>query len=126
MKNRINMFLMLGILAFGGFIAYSGMQPNIVVANPPPVYRFTDIPKSVSVLNLDLNKETLTLEGTADMKVNIQKKDSIRTIVKWKTRTVEKPVVSDNRTAPFLIKRVVPNNKINIPNTNDLYEIRMN
>lgn len=115
MKNRINFLLMLGILAFGGFIAYTGMQPNIVVANAPPIYRFTDIPKQTSVLNLDLNSETLTLEGTADMKVNIQKKDSIRTIVKWKTRTVEKPVVLDNRTAPFLIKRIVPNNKIKIP-----------
>lgn len=126
MKNRINFLLMLGILAFGGFVAYTGMQPNIIVANAPPIYRFTDVPKEKSVLNLDLNTETLTLEGTADMVVNVQRKDSIRTITKWKTRTVEKLVVLDNRTAPFLIKPIVRNNKINIPEAEPLKEIRLN
>lgn len=126
MKNRINFLLMLGILAFGGFVAYTGMQPNIIVANAPPIYRFTDVPKEKSVLNLDLNTETLTLEGTADVVVNVQRKDSVRTITKWKTRTVEKLVVLDNRTAPFLIKPIVRNNKINIPEVEPLKEIRLN
>lgn len=126
MKNRINFLLMLGILAFGGFVAYTGMQPNIIVANAPPIYRFTDIPKEKSVLNLDLNTETLMLEGTADVVVNVQRKDSVRTITKWKTRTVEKLVVLDNRTAPFLIKPIVRNNKINIPEAEPLKEIRLN
>lgn len=126
MKNRINFLLMLGILAFGGFVAYTGMQPNIIVANAPPIYRFTDVPKEKSVLNLDLNTETLTLEGTADVVVNVQRKDSVRTITKWKTRTVEKLVVLDNRTAPFLIKPIVRNNKINIPEAEPLKEIRLN
>lgn len=126
MKNRINFLLMLGILAFGGFVAYTGMQPNIIVANAPPIYRFTDVPKEKSVLNLDLNTETLTLEGTADVVVNVQRKDSVRTITKWKTRTVEKLVVLDNRTAPFLIKPIVRNNKIEIPEAEPLKEIRLN
>lgn len=126
MKNRINFLLMLGILVFGGFVAYTGMQPNIIVANAPPIYRFTDVPKEKSVLNLDLNTETLTLEGTADVVVNVQRKDSVRTITKWKTRTVEKLVVLDNRTAPFLIKPIVRNNKINIPEAEPLKEIRLN
>lgn len=126
MKNRINFLLMLGILAFGGFVAYTGMQPNIIVANAPPIYRFTDVPKEKSVLNLDLNTETLTLEGTADMVVNVQRKDSIRTITKWKTRTVEKLVVLDNRTAPFLIKPLVWENKMNIPEMEPLKEIPLN
>ena len=126
MKNRINFLLMLGILAFGGFVAYTGMQPNVIVANAPPIYRFTDVPKEKSVLNLDLNTETLTLEGTADVVVNVQRKDSVRTITKWKTRTVEKLVVLDNRTAPFLIKPIVRNNKINIPEAEPLKEIRLN
>lgn len=126
MKNRINFLLMLGILAFGGFVAYTGMQPNIIVANAPPIYRFTDAPKEKSVLNLDLNTETLTLEGTADVVVNVQRKDSIRTITKWKTRTVEKLVVLDNRTAPFLIKPLVWENKMNIPEMEPLKEIPLN
>lgn len=126
MKNRINFLLMLGILAFGGFVAYTGMQPNIIVANAPPIYRFTDVPKEKSVLNLDLNTETLTLEGTADVVVNVQRKDSIRTITKWKTRTVEKLVVLDNRTAPFLIKPLVWENKMNIPEMEPLKEIPLN
>lgn len=126
MKNRINFLLMLGILAFGGFVAYTGMQPNIIVANAPPIYRFTDVPKEKSVLNLDLNTETLTLEGTTDVVVNVQRKDSIRTITKWKTRTVEKLVVLDNRTAPFLIKPLVWENKMNIPEMEPLKEIPLN
>lgn len=126
MKNRINFLLMLGILAFGGFVAYTGMQPNVIVANAPPIYRFTDIPKEKSVLNLDLNTETLTLEGTADVVVNVQRKDSVRTITKWKTRTVEKLVVLDNRTAPFLIKPLVWENKMNIPEMEPLKEIPLN
>lgn len=126
MKNRINFLLMLGILAFGGFVAYTGMQPNIIVANAPPIYRFTDVPKEKSVLNLDLNTETLTLEGTADVVVNVQRKDSVRTITKWKTRTVEKLVVLDNRTAPFLIKPLVWENKMNIPEMEPLKEIPLN
>lgn len=126
MKKRLNMFLMLGILAFGGFIAYSGMQPTTVIANPPPIIRFTDVAENKSVLNLNLNNETLTLEGTANVEVNIQKKDSIRTVTKWKTRVVEKLVVLDNRTAPFLIKPLVLDNKIPIPEHDDIYNISKN
>lgn len=126
MKNRINVLLMLSIIAFGGFIAYSGMQPMTVMADPPPIYRFTDIPKEKSVISLDLNTNTFALEGTADIEINVQQKDSVRTITKWKNRIVEKLVVLDNRTAPFLIKPLVRNNKIEIPEVSKLTEISVN
>lgn len=115
---------MLGILAFGGYIAYSGTQPNIVVADPPPIYRFIDVPKEVSVINLDLNKETLTVEGPADVEVNIQKQDpEVRTITKWKERIVEKPVVVDNRPMPHDVKPFVRQSIIPIPEVSNLNEL---
>ena len=107
MKYRFNTLLMLCIISFGGYIAYSGMQPVTVYADPPPIIRFTDVPKQTSVINLDLNTSALTVEGTADVEVNVtQKEPEVRTITKWKIKEkiIEKPVVRDVRSAPFLIK----------------------
>lgn len=127
MKNRINALLMLGIIAFGGYIAYTGAQPTIVVADPPPMIRFTDIPKEKSVINLNLFDETLTVEGTADVEVNIQKtvkEPEVRTITKWKVKEkiVEKPIMIDNRSEPHLLKMKCPN-RIPIPKVSDLNEL---
>ena len=118
MKNRINALLMLGIISFGGYIAYSGMQPVTIYADSPPIIHFTDIPKETSVINLDLNTSALTVEGTADVEVNVtQKEPEVRTITKWKIKEkiIEKPVVRDVRSAPFLIK-MDKSNKFFIPN----------
>lgn len=118
MKHRINALLMLGIICFGGYVAYSGMQPTVVFADPPPMIRFTDIPKESSVINLDLNTNALTVEGTADVEVNVtQKEPEVRTITKWKVKEkiVEK-VVKDNRPFPGDVKSVVrPKSIIPIP-----------
>ena len=117
MKNRFNTLLMLCIMSFGGYIAYSGMQPVTVYADPPPIIRFTDVPKQTSVINLDLNTSALTVEGTADVEVNVTQKDpEVRTITKWKIKEkiIEKPVVRDVRSAPFLIK-MEKSNKFFIP-----------
>lgn len=118
MKNRINALLMLGIISFGGYVAYSGMQPTVVFADPPPIIRFTDVPKESSVINLDLNTNALTVEGTADVEVNVtQKEPEVRTITKWKIKEkiVEKPVVKDNRPFPDDVKPFVRENTIIIP-----------
>ena len=114
MKNRINALLMLSIMAFGGYIAYSGMQPTTIYADPPPIIRFTDVPKEKSVINLDLNTNTLTMEGTADVEVNVTQPE-VRTIVKWKEKIVEKPVVLDNRPFPEDVKPFVRRSVIPIP-----------
>lgn len=117
MKNRFNTLLMLCIMSFGGYIAYSGMQPVTVYADPPQIIRFTDVPKQTSVINLDLNTSALTVEGTADVEVNVtQKEPEVRTITKWKIKEkiIEKPVVRDVRSAPFLIK-MDKSNKFFIP-----------
>lgn len=124
MKNRINALLMLGIISFGGYIAYSGMQPITVYADPPPIIHFTDVPKEASVINLDLNTSALTVEGTADVEVNVtQKEPEVRTITKWKIKEkiVEKPVVRDVRSAPFLIK-MDKSNKFFIPKPSDVID----
>lgn len=107
MRNKISALLMLGITSFGGYIAYSGMQPTTIYADPPPIIHFADIPKEPSVINLDLTTSTLTVKGTTDVEVNVtQKEPEVRTITEWKTKEkiVEKLVVKDIRSAPFLIK----------------------
>ena len=124
MKNRINALLMLGIISFGGYIAYSGMQPVTIYADSPPIIHFTDIPKETSVINLDLNTSALTVEGTADVEVNVtQKEPEVRTITKWKIKEkiIEKPVVRDVRSAPFLIK-MDKSNKFFIPKSSDIID----
>lgn len=124
MKNRINTLLMLCIMSFGGYIAYSGMQPVTVYADTPPIIRFTDVPKQTSVINLDLNTSALTVEGTADVEVNItQKEPEVRTITKWKIKEkiVEKPVIRDVRSAPFLIK-MDKSNKFFIPKPSNVID----
>lgn len=129
MKTRLNMLLMLSIMTFGGYIAYTGAQPTTVIANPPPIYRFTDVPKEKSVINLNLFDETLTVEGTADVEVNIQKEvkePEVRTITKWKVKEkiVEKPIMIDNRSEPYLLKMKCPN-RIPIPEVPNLNEINI-
>lgn len=124
MKNRFNTLLMLCIMSFGGYIAYSGMQPVTVYADPPPIIRFTDVPKQTSVINLDLNTNALTVEGTADVEVNVtQKEPEVRTITKWKIKEkiIEKPVVRDVRSAPFLIK-MDKSNKFFIPKPSNVID----
>lgn len=124
MKNRFNTLLMLCIISFGGYIAYSGMQPVTVYADPPPIIRFTDVPKPTSVINLDLNTSALTVEGTADVEVNVtQKEPEVRTITKWKIKEkiIEKPVVRDVRSAPFLIK-MDKSNKFFIPKPSNVID----
>lgn len=124
MKNRLSALLMLGIISFGGYIAYSGMQPVTVFADPPPMIRFTDVPKPTSVINLDLNTNALTVEGTANVEVNVtQKEPEVRTITKWKTKEkiIEVPVVRDVRSAPFLVK-MDKSNKFFIPKASDVID----
>lgn len=123
MKNRINALLMLGIISFGGYIAYSGMQPVTVFADPPPIIRFTDVPKEPSVINLDLNTGALTVKGTNDVEVNVTQEPEVRTITKWKVKEkiIEKPVVRDIRSAPFLIK-MDKSNKFFIPKPSNIID----
>lgn len=119
------MLMMLGIMAFGGYISYSGLDQTKANAEPAPIPRFVDVerPKevpSISTININLKDDKVTVEGIATATVNITKKDEERTIVKWKTRIVEKPVVLDNRPMPNLVKPFVPDNKIPVPNPNTI------
>ena len=100
------------------------MQPTVIFADPPPMIRFTDVPKKSSVINLDLNTNALTVEGTADVEVNVtQKEPEVRTITKWKVKEkiVEKPVVRDNRpfpgdVKPFVLESVIKYSKPDFTN----------
>lgn len=125
MKKRLNALLMLSIMAFGGYIAYTGAQPTVVVADPPPMIRFTDVPKSTSVINLDLNTNALTVEGTADVEVNVtQKEPEVKTITKWKEKIVEvtNTIVREREIYPGDIKPFVRHSRIPIPEVSNLNE----
>ena len=121
MNNRINMLMILGILTFGSFVSYDALKQTAPKAELAPVPRYVDVPRPVetilpSTINIDLKNEEVTVEGTATANVNIVKKDSIRTIKKYIERIVEKPVVVDNRPAPYRVAPLVLENKVIIRN----------
>lgn len=129
MKNRLNMLMMLGIMAFGSYISYDALKqsaPKAEVLLP----RFVDVerPKEVALLstiNIDLNSEEVTVEGTANATINITKKDEkpqIKTV--WKTKVVKEQVVVDNRPAPYLVKPFMVDTKLYIPNVEPLMQIK--
>ncbi len=77
-------------MAFGGIIAYSGSDQSTVKAEIIPKYREIAVLKPVEVptINVDLNTNTIAVEGTPTATVNINQPE--RTIVKWKTKIVER------------------------------------
>jgi hypothetical protein len=84
---------MLGIFAIGGLIAYHGAEQSEVIAHEIPIYRNIGIlSPERPIINIDLNSRQIQLEGTPTAEVNIN--DEIRTIVKWKTKVVEKEVTN--------------------------------
>lgn len=121
MKNRLNMLMILGILTFGSFVSYDALKQTAPRAELAPVPRYVDVPRPVetilpSTIKINLNTEEVTVEGTATADVNIIKRDNIRTITKVIKRVIEKPVVVDNRPAPYRVAPLVLENKIIIRN----------
>lgn len=95
MKIKTVLFATLFMLGFGAYIGYANDKPPTIKEVVIP--RFTDVPKPQGFnFDINLNKNTVTCNSTEqDVKVTIQKKDSI--VYKHVTSIVEKPVYVERR-----------------------------
>lgn len=89
MKKTL-VLLTLAMMCFGGYIGYSTNYVETATANEVTIPRFVDVPRTNQFsLDINLNKNTVTCNGTEqNVKVNIERKDSII----YKTRVVTKTV----------------------------------
>lgn len=89
MKKTL-VLLTFAMMCFGGYIGYSTNYVETATANEVTIPRFVDVPRTNQFnLDINLNKNTVTCNGTEqNVKVNIERKDSVI----YKTRVVTKTV----------------------------------
>ena len=90
MKKTL-VLLTLAMMGFGGYVGYTTNYVNTTTANEVTVPRFVDVPRTQGFnLDINLNNGTVTCNNQEqDVKVNIERKDSIV----YRTRVVTKTVV---------------------------------
>ena len=90
MKKKVLVLLTLAMMGFGGFIGYSTNYVETATANEVIVPRFVDVPRTQGFnLDINLNNGLVTCNSQEqDIKVNIERKDSII----YRTRIVTKEI----------------------------------
>ena len=88
-------------MGFGGYVGYTTNYVNTTTANEVTIPRFVDIPRTQGFnLDINLNNGHVTCNNQEqDIKVNIERKDSIV----YKTRVVTKYV-----TVPTKVREMPP------------------
>lgn len=91
MKKKVLTLLTLAMMGFGGFIGYSTNYVETATANEVIVPRFVDVPRTQGFnLDINLNNGHVTCNSQEqDIKVNIERKDSII----YRTRVVTKEII---------------------------------
>ena len=92
MKKTL-VLLTLAMMGFGGYVGYTTNYVNTTTANEVTIPRFVDIPRTQGFnLDINLNNGLVTCNSQEqDIKVNVQRKDSII----YKTRVVTRNVVHE-------------------------------
>lgn len=92
MKKTL-VLLTLAMMGFGGYVGYTTNYVNTTTANEVAIPRFVDIPRTQGFnLDINLNNGLVTCDSQEqDIKVNVQRKDSII----YKTRVVTRNVVHE-------------------------------
>ena len=90
MKKTL-VLLTLAMMGFGGYVGYSTNYVETATANEVTIPRFVDIPRTQGFnLDINLNNGHVTCNNQEqDIKVNIERKDSIV----YRTRVVTKEVI---------------------------------
>ena len=106
MKKKVLTLLTLAMMGFGGFIGYSTNYVETATANEVIVPRFVDLPRTQGFnLDINLNNGHVTCNSQEqDIKVNIERKDSII----YRTRVVTKEItkhVKVREMPPMCFKR---------------------
>lgn len=99
----------IAMLGLGGYIGYTTNYTTTATANELTIPRFVDVPKQTGFdININLNKNTVKCNSTEqDVKVKIERKDSII----YKTRIVTKEIIKPIRglrELPPLRERKIP------------------
>ena len=90
MKKTL-VLLTLAMMGFGGYVGYSTNYVETATANEVTIPRFVDVPRTQGFnLDINLNNGLVTCDSQEqDIKINIERKDSIV----YRTRVVTKTVV---------------------------------
>ena len=90
MKNKTLVLLTLAMMGFGGYVGYTTNYVNTATANEVNLPRLIDVPRTQGFnLDINLNNGHVTCNSQEqDVKVNIERKDSII----YRTRVVTKEV----------------------------------
>ena len=90
MKNKTLVLLTLAMMGFGGYVGYTTNYVNTATANEVKLPRLIDVPRTQGFnLDINLNNGHVTCNSQEqDVKVNIERKDSII----YRTRVVTKEV----------------------------------
>ena len=93
MKKTL-VLLTLAMMGFGGYIGYTTNYVNTATANEVTIPRFVDIPRTQGFnLDINLNNGTVTCNNQEqDVKVNIERKDSIIYRTRFVTKEITKHV----------------------------------
>ena len=94
MKNKILTLLTLAMMGFGGYVGYTTNYVNTATANEVILPRLVDVPRTQGFnLDINLNNGLVTCNSQEqDVKVNIERKDSIIYRTRVVTREVTKHV----------------------------------
>ena len=93
MKKTL-VLLTLAMMGFGGYIGYTTNYVNTATANEVTIPRFVDVPRTQGFnLDINLNNEHVTCNSQEqDVKVNIERKDSIIYRTRFVTKEITKHV----------------------------------
>lgn len=94
MKNKILTLLTLAMMGFGGYVGYTTNYVNTATAHEVNLPRLIDVPRTQGFnLDINLNNGTVTCNNQEqDVKVNIERKDSIIYRTRVVTREITKHV----------------------------------
>ena len=94
MKNKILVLLTLAMMGFGGYVGYTTNYVNTATANEVKLPRLIDVPRTQGFnLDINLNNGHVTCNSQEqDVKVNIERKDSIIYRTRVVTREVTKHI----------------------------------
>ena len=94
MKNKTLVLLTLAMMGFGGYVGYTTNYVNTATANEVKLPRLIDVPRTQGFnLDINLNNGHVTCNSQEqDVKVNIERKDSIIYRTRVVTREITKHV----------------------------------
>lgn len=117
MKTRLSKFLAIAlVIGLGMFIGYSNAPNNTLQANTVTQIRYVDVPRdnAYGLIDIDLEREQVSVNGNIDTKVIIQKEtvEVPKYITKKEIKEVKVPVI-DKALGNMILDKYFP---LQIPN----------